>query len=110
MLDAGGVHHRPQIVDALVKIGKLDEPIRHSGTTLVEHQHLGIAPHAKEPTGKVRFVPVVLDARYEGRCDDDVDRTFTKRLIGNVNVATFGVARDRWHGRPLDSPELHTRI
>ena len=49
----------------------------------------------------------MLHVRHEKRSDNQVDRTFTKHLVGDVDVTTFGVKRiwlhvpvplkARWH-------------
>jgi hypothetical protein len=55
---------------------------------------------AAEPIKKpseIRFVPVILNVRHEAGNQNQIDGALSKCLIGDVNVTTLGILRDRLH-------------
>jgi hypothetical protein len=59
-----------------------------------------VAGQTIEEAGKIRLLPVVLDVGDEARHHHQVDRAVAECVIGDVDVAAFGVLRDRLHGSP----------
>jgi len=55
-------------------------------------------PSVKE-AGEVWFVPIILYIRYETGNQNQIDRTFAKCLIGDMNIAALGILGNRLHGR-----------
>jgi hypothetical protein len=96
-LDARGIHDSPCVVHPLVEIGQLAQTVGEASASLVEHDNPRPPRQMIEPGGLIRGVPHVFDVRNEARDDDEVLRTVSEHLIGNVDVATLGVTNFRVH-------------
>src|SRR5216684_5871866 len=55
------------------------------------------------------MVPVILDVRHEARYKHQINRPAAKDLVSDVNVAAFGIARDRHRHRTLPKPQADRR-
>ena len=95
--DARCIHHRPGVVHPLVQIGQLAETVGQASASLVKHDNPRPRRQMIEPGCLIRGIPHVFDVRNEARDDDEVLRPVAEHLIGNVDVATFGVTNFRVH-------------
>lgn len=97
---ANRIHDGPDVVHALVEAGKLADAIRQAGSALVEQDDPREAAQAKQPAREIGLIPIVLDMRHETGSDNEIDRTASEDLVGDMNVAAFGVAGDWGHAVP----------
>ena len=95
-LDADRVHHSADIVHALVHGRQVRDAVREAGATLVEKDDAAKAAELVQPARQTRFVPIIFEMRDEARRHYQVG-SLAEYLIGDVDLAAFGVARGVLH-------------
>ena len=90
---ADGVHHRPDVVHALLERGQAIEwyAIGQSRAAFVEEDEARERREAAQESGERRLGPEILEMRDPAHDEDQVQRSITENLVGDVDVATTGV-------------------
>ena len=95
------VHHRDDVLVALLEGRSLVEAIRHADAALVEPRERHVAPHVLERSPVQLVLPSDLDVGDEVR-DVEHRRPLTPRLVRDAKVTRPGVANiGHLHGRTL---------
>ena len=90
-LGAGGVHHRPHVVDPLLQGRHLGDRVGQSVAALVEEDQ---ARERAEPLQEVshrRRLPLELEVGGEAEDEDQVDRPIAHDLVGDRGIAGLGI-------------------
>src|SRR5687767_8458780 len=97
-LRADGVQDRPYVVDLLLESGKVDRAIRQPQSARIEHDQSRESAKVTQ-VGRVRWLlPLPLHVREDARDVHQIHWPLADRLIGNVDVAGFGVPGFDVHG------------
>jgi hypothetical protein len=91
-LRAGGVHHRADVVHALLERRHRRDAIGHSGPATIEQHHARERRQTAQERGERRHLPRLLDVRHPAGDHDHVG-TLAEHLVGDVHVAAARVAR-----------------
>ena len=86
---AGGVHHREDVLGALLERRRPVEPIRQADPSLVEADHAQVAGHVLEEAAVVLVLPDDLAVRDERRDGEDVG-PLTELLPGDAQPSGVG--------------------
>jgi hypothetical protein len=100
-LRTGRVHHRAHVVHALFESRNSREPIRQAGAALVEQDQAREAGEAGKEFRVCRVLPGNVEVRDKARHINYVERPVADDLVGDVDVAAFGVTGFRRFHRGL---------
>jgi hypothetical protein len=101
-LDADGVHHRADIVHAVIERGITAVAIGRAGAAFVEHHDAREGGQARNELGEVGIFPHHLDAADPAGRVDERERRIADHLVGDADIAALGVTRARrLHDVPL---------
>ncbi len=91
---SGRIHHGSDVVHAFFESWPACDPVGESGAPLVEDDHPAELGEAAENIGPVGQLPVQLHVGDEARGVDQVEGSFAKDLVGDVEVTAHGIAGD----------------
>ena len=100
-LRAGGIHDRAHVIHALFERRYPAVAVGQAGAPLVKTNHPAERAQPGVKSGGVWKIPMQLDIPDEPVDHDQIKRASAKYLIGDVNIAVFGVPGFRWRHRLL---------
>ncbi len=94
-LKSHGIHHRPDVIGALLKRRNVDRAVRQPRPALVEpHETRHLAPHLNRPP-EGRELPHQVEVRDGAGRPDDIERAVPGHLVRDLDVAAAGIADRR---------------
>lgn len=105
------LHHRPNVVHPLFENRQSirGNPVGKAHTALVKQDQARERGEATEEAALIRVLPGQLNVSDPARDEDQIDRPLTEHLVGDMNVAAFGVLRLGGHGIILTDPRAVRR-
>ena len=80
------LHHRFDVEHPAVDVGQALSPVGHAGAPFVEHDDAGERPEPTKRPGYDLVLPCQLDMRDEAWDHDEIERSLTEDLVGDVDA------------------------
>ena len=101
-LRAGGVHHRADVVHAILQRRRRGDRVGKPRAALVEQDQPRERGELVEEARDPRVRPLQVQVRDEARHEHEVERTVADDLVGDVDLTALRVVGLRRHRRTHD--------